>query len=838
MSELTYEQMKMLFENLQDRLDRTAGDKLSHDELERIRDILDKTQKTIAKNQASGNAPDAKAIVNEFFNQWRSQAPLRELTQATRESARAGRNNVPTSGPGNTFIERQLRERAAAESRASGAIDKSTRDRVKADEKLKKSWDNFNTGIASASQRLGGFVKDLQKGALGGLAGGALGEVFSALDDRVAAYRTMIDSGEGQFTSIQQMTNAVNDAQMTVQELAKAMESSRSARQLGGANYTSLIGNLTKSTNKIGNMGLNFEQRQEATQAYLEIAARQGQLRNLSENEMVAGIKSLVKSSEETANILGISATEARKARMEQAANVNIETILAARGGSQENQDSVRETGTILREAFSDKRIERLFNQLYGTGAAGADTAALAATDPELLKILRQAADTARSGGVINQQDLSAALQAYGKQSFGSGLNQLKAQQRLLGVGNDAFDASINASAEASRLGSGRVNEKLGDDGTKAALEVESSLRAAATVFREGFDTLINTNLTAYGAQIKKLVEDIGEMSEKMRLWIRSWQGIPEITSKIGLGLFGLIGAITAFGAGLTIVNGILKIIGGAASLLAAPFKMLGNRGGNAAGGGAGAGAGAPRGAADIINAQRNNRGGNAAPNSGRSFIQRQMDRLRGATPGSGAGASGGLMGRLGGVAGASKMFKGNALIGGLFEGLDYLTGEKSLSMKNVAKSALRVGGGAIGGTAGSLLGPIGTFAGGMGGYKLGDMLANSLFGEDDRPASAVGAQGKQAPLSKPQGQQGQRPSADATGQRGRQALTADQMSNRIMNAQEAAVGHLKAMREHSETLNNLMREEINVIRSFGERQIRLLEDTSKNTRMIADNSV
>lgn len=837
MSELTYEQMKMLFENLQDRLDRTAGDKLSHDELERIRDILDKTQKTIAKNQASGNAPDAKAIVNEFFNQWRSQAPLRELTQATRESARAGRNNVPTSGPGNTFIERQLRERAAAESRASGAIDKSTRDRVKADEKLKKSWDNFNTGIASASQRLGGFVKDLQKGALGGLAGGALGEVFSALDDRVAAYRTMIDSGEGQFTSIQQMTNAVNDAQMTVQELAKAMESSRGARQLGGANYTSLIGNLTKSTNKIGNMGLNFEQRQEATQAYLEIAARQGQLRNLSENEMVAGIKSLVKSSEETANILGISATEARKARMEQAADVNIANILKSRGASQESQNSVLDSAEILKRATGDVG-EKLFKQLYGTGVATGEAADLAATDPALYKIVESIAQQARNGGVINQQDLSAALQNYGKQNYGSGLNELKAQQRLLGVGNAAFDTSLGAAQETSRLGSGRVNEKLGDDGTKAALEIESSMRAAASAIREGFDTLINTNLTAYGAQAKKLVEDIGELSEKMRLWIRSWQGIPEITSKIGLGLFGLIGAITAFGAGLTIVNGLLKIVGGAASLLAAPFKMLGNRGGNAAGGGAGAGAGAPRGAADIINSQRNNRGGNAAPNSGRSFIQRQMDRLRGATPGSGAGASGGLMGRLGGVAGASKMFKGNALIGGLFEGLDYLTGEKSLSMKNVAKSALRVGGGAIGGTAGSLLGPIGTFAGGMGGYKLGDMLANSLFGEDDRPASAVGAQGKQAPLSKPQGQQGQRPSADATGQRGRQALTADQMTNRIMNAQEAAVGHLKAMRDHSETLNNLMREEINVIRSFGERQIRLLEDTSKNTRMIADNSV
>jgi len=65
-----------------------------------------------------------------------------------------------------------------------------------------------------------------------------------------------------------------------------------------------------------------------------------------------------------------------------------------------------------------------------------------------------------------------------------------------------------------------------------------------------------------------------------------------------------------------------------------------------------------------------------------------------------------------------------------------------------------------------------------------------------------------------------------------------DQMSLRIMNAQELAVSHLKSIRENSETLNNLIREEIVMTKTFGERTVRLLEETSKNTRMIADNAV
>ena len=176
--------------------------------------------------------------------------------------------------------------------------------------------------------------------------------------------------------------------------------------------------------------------------------------------------------------------------------------------------------------------------------------------------------------------------------------------------------------------------------------------------------------------------------------------------------------------------------------------------------------------------------------------------------------------------------------------------------MKNLAKSGIRVAGGAAGGILGSALGPVGSFVGGTGGYMAGDWLAEKLLGADTvtppadasqkknqkdqrvSGASSTEAQGTQAQNPQPQTRPPQKHAADATGQRTKQTLTPEQMSMRIMNAQEAAVSHLKVMRENSDTLNNLMREEIQVMRSFGERTVRLLEDTSKNTRMMADNSV
>lgn len=124
--------------------------------------------------------------------------------------------------------------------------------------------------------------------------------------------------------------------------------------------------------------------------------------------------------------------------------------------------------------------------------------------------------------------------------------------------------------------------------------------------------------------------------------------------------------------------------------------------------------------------------------------------------------AVGAAMLRRGGVGGALKGaggLLGRAVgpLGLLLEGASYF-GDRDFTLKNVGKSALRLGGGALGGLAGSLAGPLGTAAGGIGGYMAGDKLANWLLGEDDvrgkKPVVAGGSNlqtpGQRATVSSP----------------------------------------------------------------------------------------
>lgn len=816
MSDLTYEQMKVLFENLQDRLDRTAGDKLSQEELERIRDILDKTQKNIAKQSAAAaKAADPRAIINEFFKQWRAQGP-QSTNGGNRQTTGGTRTRRPPPSPpnnaGNTFIQRQLKARADAERDTARQITRSGKDRKKAEEGFQQALGTFNGTINKVASKLSGLTNNLGKGALGGVLGGVGGAIGGHLDDRADAYREMIAAGEGQFSSIDQMANAVNDAHISLNELAQAMKDSQGARMLGGASYTALTGALTKQTNEIGNMGLSFEQREEATQAYLEIAKSQGNIRNLDQQSMVEGIKSIVRSSEESANILGLTRSDVLKARKSQAADVNLANLLASKGIVGDKATAIYDESNTMKETFGELG-EKLYKQILGDVAPSEDTAKLASTDPEAYRAIMTAANASKNGQSMSPQQLSSMLRAYGDRNFGSDLNALKARLALTGQNplGEAGQASLGGAQRAKTLGTGVIPEKNGSQADNAELSIQEALRSGASAMRAGLDTMINTIKTEYGPELHKLVMGTIDMTNAIQDWLKVFQTMPEITSKFSIGLLGAIAAFGVLGGVVSTIVGAAVTIKSVATILAAPFKLF-KGGGSAASASAGAGAGA---------------GAAGAGAAGGTFIQRMLGRASGVAAGSGTKS---ILGGLG------KGLGKNALMGSLFEGLGYLTGEKSFTMKNLAKSGMRVGGGALGGLLGSVAGPLGTFAGGTGGYMAGDWLANKIFGEDDRPQSSTDSKKGQQGVSQPQARQQSR-AADATGQRNKQALTPDQISMRIMAAQELAVTHLKAMRDNSDTLNALIREEIQLTRTYGERTVRLLEDTSKNTRVIADNA-
>ena len=115
---------------------------------------------------------------------------------------------------------------------------------------------------------------------------------------------------------------------------------------------------------------------------------------------------------------------------------------------------------------------------------------------------------------------------------------------------------------------------------------------------------------------------------------------------------------------------------------------------------------------------------------------------LLGALRGS-AGSVGGLLKGTGG--GLLKGVGGTLGLSALLESIGYFSGDKSFTLKNLAKSGLSVGGSVLGGVLGSFAGPVGTGAGGIAGYSAGGWLGNKLLGPDDVPksdADAVAAAG------------------------------------------------------------------------------------------------
>lgn len=838
MSEVTFEQLKSLFENLQDRLDKTAGDKLTTDELSAIRAILDRQSREIKKmGQQAGNQTDPREFINQFWASWRAQQPLRPLTEAQRrqQTARATPSG-PQDPESGTYIRRKQLEAAAGDDVAD-SLRKSAKAARDETTSRRQNLNNFMKGLDSMAVKMHGFSGALAKGSLTGAFGGMTGKALDAVQDRIDAYKEMNFNGEDQFSSIQQMTNAVNDAHMSVQELSKAVESSQGARNLGGKDYAALTGALTRATNDMGNMALSFDQRQEIMQEYLDIQTKQGNIRGLSQDQMVNGIKSLVKSSGETASILGMTRKEALEAQKAQAADANWSTFLNSMNMSQQQQDTANQGAAIVQNVGGDV-ANQLLKQLTQTGTATGEASRLAGTDPQLFNAIKQIADANRNGKPLTPQEVSSILQQYGKNQD-QALARFRSQVGTLGIGDNAgaFTTSNQAAINARNLKDGVVADKTEDAGTRAAVGAEEAMRSLATVVREAADTLANSILDTQGARLEDMKQATIDKAESARLKVRSFQDDPE--SEANVAKFAI--AVGAAVLGLTALNGIFKTVG--AGLKMWNFAKGATGAGRAAGAArAGAAGAAGAGAAGAAGAAGGGR-------TGGTWIGDKLRGAAGAAEGAGAGAI---------AKGLGKAVGKNALVGSLFEGFGYLTGDKEMSWKNLAKSGLRVGGGALGGLMG---GGVGSIATGAAGYYAGDMLGNWLLGDDDKPAPITKPQGNQQNAGERNSQQEQRrqqsntgpqqrptpivgqpqrqraPQGDATGQRPRNTLTPEQMNQKIMDASERAANYLKSIKENSDKQIELMREEITVTRRANERTHRLLEDGNKNTRFIADHS-
>lgn len=821
MSDISYEQMKVLFENLADRIDKTGGDKATQEALDRVQKVMNDTLKSVEKMTRQGTA-DSKAIqkvLNDFVVEFSRNAPRQPAPTGPRQPHRPygaygqhgsyrrpgiqTRNHAPTQQDdrsGDTYIRRK---KAEQDNDLRGLHDhsKAQGESTNSIMRLKKGIDSLHSGITGFLGRAksDGFLSAV---AGGGVAGSALG----VAKDRAEAYRALIASGDGQISSIQQMNNTANDAIMSVQDLAKAMtngQGATGARLLGASDYSKLTAVFTKNNAQLANLGLTFQESQDITQNYLDIQKNQGAIRNRSADEMAAGIADIKKSSEESANILGITREEALKAAKDEAADPMATAIFKGMGFDPKKITSINMDAQTLEKLMPGG------SDLYKTGAMGSEMAStemgrrMQQLSPALAKEIMDAGKAKAAGRDPDMKALTARLQSMDdKDAKFNGQLAFLGRYNSNGVLGEAIKAKAQSSIELANANTEKQVPHLENAGTNAALGLDGLDRSARNAARGLEDLAMNSMLNTHGKQLNDMVNSVREGLDATNGGLRTLQGFPQTVAVITeslLGLAAVVGTASVVFKGFSTVKSALGFLGGGAGAAGADAGAAGGAGGAAAGG---------------------------------TFISRML-----------AGGKNVAGKALGSAAG---MGKSSALISSLFEAGSYFTDDKSFSMKNLAKSGLRVGGSVLGTVAGGALGSMilpgfgtaaGAIGGGYAGNKAGDWLAGKIFGDDDHnsPANASNDPRTQAALQQQMAKQDT--AADATGNRTPGMLSPYQMNQRLMEASERAAGLLQSIKDNSDQQVGLLREELGLTRAYGERMSRLLEETSRNTRQIAEHS-
>ena len=840
MADFDLEQLKSLFENLGDRLDRTKGDQLNSTELSKIRTLLSSLNKQMASDSSSTTeAHDTKYFLDSFWRRWRSEAPLKAISKVGQ--------NSQSDGGGKTIIEqlkganRGLGDYSSRQNKLGGAFI--------------GNLNNLNQSLAKGNSDLQKAFKTLKDGGIGGAAGSAtyavLGKASKIAMERTQNYRDLLSSGEGSVSSMQDLGRRAAAAGLTVDQFTKAMvEGTDGARALGAIKFGEVRKTVVEMSKASGYMGMLPDQITEVTSQYAEILRLRGQTQNTSQDQMATGILSIVKSSETTSHILGITRDEALKAQAELAKDQLLNAALRAKGADANTADALI---TTIKANAGQFGIDRAYDQAF-LGQAGPASATGQAISPEIgdaigksvqqvmngakgPDFLRKAAGTYKDAGskLYNDKGRTGSLATIGYLNPGLktpitdilGFSALS-QNIKTDKGNPASDQNQNAEQQAGV-------------GLLQLDQVAQDFKVAGDALKTAF---FNPMVDTYGPFLRDTVNPALEKFAKgltdSALGLSKQTGL---MATVGTGLLaGLaaIAGITTIFKGLAFAKDIRGILSGGSKLTG-----LGEDVAEVAGG-----AVSPRQAAiaEMI-AKRN--GTFMAEAAGGEGLGAEAG-LGAAGLGEGLGAEAGL-GAAGLGAGALALGAAGIGVGGL---LAYGGGKQIQNRKNeslfgqgknekgfIGSRATGYGtsaaGGALAGAAiGSVVPVIGTAVGaGLG--ALGGL--GYAWWNDDGTGGAPSANASQNPQNarpgSPLTNQSRALPGNASGVKPKNALSMDQMTQRIMESSDHATTFLKAIKTNSDHHTELMREEIAVMRGMSDRVTRLLEDGNKNTRSIADHS-
>ena len=781
MADFDLEQLKTIMENLGDRLDRTKGDQLSRDELFRIRAVLTKMSNGISKGNAG---QDQNTIINDLVKEMRKANPRGSGANPTpkrgtiiEEEKAKRRGNTD----GNTILDQLLRKAGSEANDFSDALDYAGKNTKTFSERLVTA----NAAFASATASAKGF----------------LAKVLPVGAERVDFYRDLLASGEGTVTSMQDMGRQASAAGMTVEQFVNAMkDGTQGARQLGAIKFGEVRKSLLEMTRASGYMGMLPDQITDVTSTYAEILRNQGAGKDRSTEQMAAGILNLVKTGETTAHILGQTREEALEAQKLASADFQFQGAAKAQGFDAVSAEAVR---AIFKNNFGDIGVQAITDQLTFGQVVNKSASELAATNPDLQRTLSLAETMLKSGASSDQIQMAVAESL--KQSGANAINnkdQLRIQSQIAQLEGNSLAGAMRANLQNTFLSQGlntdpnfnRGSDQNQNDEQRAGvgiLQIEESLKQIAVTMDTGITAIFNPLVDMWGPTMRdELLPNLDAFNKGLQESLISLSTNTSLMGGIGTTALAVAGGLALFGGALGLaVKGL-----GAFRALGAMRGALGGLGGAGGAGAGGAG-------------------------------------------GAGAAGAGGLMGLL---KSGGKMAGKAGILGGAIEAGSYIFGDKELSFENLARSGLSLGGGAIGSLFGSALGPVGTFVGGTGGYMAGSSLGDYIFGEEKSNAQTGTPQNARTGSATPQMRQDANvgANANATGQKSKQSLTTDQMTNKIMDASERSAMLLKQIKDNSDKHLEATREEIAVIRAMGDRLGRLLQEGNRNTKSIVENSV
>lgn len=553
MADFELEQLKTLFQNLADRLSNTKGDEYTIAKLALLEKSLNRIAGKIGEHDSKA-VIDSKALANKFSKEFLDE--LKRIAPSTSphdgsSNTGAGRNQ----GPLNIDFDKST----------GGAFGKI------------KQFGSMVSGVSKALQSFGdGTVKAVNNirsmdGSFGGLAtamgvgSGAIGAFAKVLDDNVNTYRAVQSSAEGSIHGFEDMHQAMLTSISSASEFADAMtKGSDGVRLLGGMDWAKMNQGFRKATAEVGYYAMSVSQMRDAQSAYLDMMKNQGTLFDLNQDDLVKGMTELVKSSKESASILGKNREDTLKQIANQSLDANFQAFLKSSGY---DPKQVMQINTLLGSLPDELQgIVKESSQLYG-GFSDSDkaqkSAVIQGTDMgDFVNQLIQGIYSKRAGGDNYVRDNLGAFQSAGKNAdvarggTAASLNAAGAEQ--FGFINRMTQAgAMLKPKELADEQRKQEDANSKDPGKVAVLSAEVMAKQAAATMDAAINKVFDNSLKQFGPQMLESVHAIDAWTAKLQESIKALDGI----GGSALLLAGIAGSALAIGSSVAIATTVSSLV-------------------------------------------------------------------------------------------------------------------------------------------------------------------------------------------------------------------------------------------------------------------------------------